>query len=230
MVPPEITIGADGDLNVNSTVSDLAFLSLQGGSEDSLPKLGRQFLSSSYVMLNQDAGTFTMWAGNPSTTQNLVAVDEAGNVLTGCEASTTNGSDSATNTTTPSVSSSATPTPIPKSSKLGGGAIAGIAIGGVAIIAAIVALIFWLRRRGRHNPQRLPPTPLSMSERSSPPTPPYASRPRQPQELSSERAAAELASTESGQERAPGYYDKYAKQNVPYTDHGLYELGSETNT
>jgi hypothetical protein len=34
------------------------------------------FLSGAYIMVNEDAGTFTLWQATDSLDENLVAVDE----------------------------------------------------------------------------------------------------------------------------------------------------------
>lgn len=41
-----------------------------------VPKFGRQLLSSSYLMVNQDAGRYTFWEVNLDKGEDLVAVDE----------------------------------------------------------------------------------------------------------------------------------------------------------
>lgn len=46
-----------------------------------MPILGRYFLTAAYVAANEDAGEFTLWEANPTTKEDLVAVDEENKVL-----------------------------------------------------------------------------------------------------------------------------------------------------
>lgn len=100
-----------------------------------------------YVMVNLDAGTFTVWAANSqSNSETLVAVDEANNSVENSGVCTTipspgddsDSSSSATGTTSGS-----------KSASISGGAIAGIAIGAVAGVALIAAGVWFFMRRKR---------------------------------------------------------------------------------
>ena len=113
-----------------------------------MPILGRQFLSSAYIMVNQDKGEFTLWSSNPTNAVDLVAMDENGDEMTdwcGPE-----------ETVTPTPSATSRP-PEPQETDtddpeegLGTGEIAGIAVGAVVgVIMGLVGLFVWRRRRRR---------------------------------------------------------------------------------
>lgn len=90
-------------------------------------------------MVNHDAGTFTMWAANPTRESTLISV-----VSTSAEAS-------CDNTTNPGPISSPM---VSKAATLSAGSIAGIAIGVVAALAifgVVVGVYFFHRRRTRSN-------------------------------------------------------------------------------
>lgn len=74
-----------------------------------------------------------------------------------------------TPTPTPSPTPSPTPEPAPSSSSLGAGAIAGIAIGGVAVLALIIFLIWFVRRRKQKDATRTTPYTNVAREEPSPP-------------------------------------------------------------
>ncbi|TGJ88342.1 hypothetical protein E0Z10_g400 [Xylaria hypoxylon] len=124
---------------------------------DSPSTLGRYFLTGAYLMVDHDAGTFTMWAANPSRESTLVSV-----VSTNAEAN-------CGNTTAPGPSSNGSDSSIPPShssstSALSAGSIAGIAIGAVAALGIIgVGVYFFYKRRRNHimepttDPVNVPP-------------------------------------------------------------------------
>ncbi|KAI0536934.1 aspartic peptidase domain-containing protein [Xylaria digitata] len=142
LVRPERYIDTDtGAIIANYSRSNLVLNSLQAGNENDLSQLGRIFLSSAYVMLNQDNGEFTIWAANPTKSESLVGVDSKGNYITTFCVDSTN---SMTPTPTPLVTKSG-------STKLSSGAIAGIVVGAVAALAIITGALFWRRRRNKAN-------------------------------------------------------------------------------
>lgn len=133
----------NGALQANSSARNLVLNPVQSINANDLPKLGRQFLSSAYIMVNQDAREFTLWQSNPTNAVDLVAVDKGGTEVTDfCGDAATTPSPTPETTTRPSSSGS-------KRAALSTGAIAGIAIGAVTVIAiiAVAAFIFYRRRR-----------------------------------------------------------------------------------
>lgn len=134
----------------NSSEPELVLNSIQQANANDLPQIGRQFLTSAYLMSNQDTDEFTLWAANPTSDENLVAVDSQNQVVEDfCSATT-----SSVQSSTPSAQSMAmhtatntptnTPTGIPDtSSRLSTGAIAGTVIGSVAVAAGLAGLLLW---------------------------------------------------------------------------------------
>lgn len=156
LVVPHVDIDpSTGAQVVNSTGPDLVINSIQDINANDLPQLGRQFLSAAYLMVNMEADQFTLWSANPTSDQDLVAVDKANQEVTRyCSAEETGTSDggaapgsdpSSTGTTGPSTSSSSQT-----------GLIAGATVGGVAGVLLIGGAAFCLyrrRKRGNKGPQ-----------------------------------------------------------------------------
>lgn len=143
VVPERYIREEDGQIVANYSRSNLVINSLQEINANDMSTIGRQFLSSAYVMVNQDTGTFTLWSANPSRSEDLVGVDEEGqDVLEWCDSELT-----------PTTSPSETAKPPPEDVGGGGGiptgAIVGAVIGGLAVVAVGIGAIFWRRRRGR---------------------------------------------------------------------------------
>ncbi|ERS94881.1 hypothetical protein HMPREF1624_08779 [Sporothrix schenckii ATCC 58251] len=155
LIVPDRTIDAKtGQIQANSSGMDTTILAIQDVNADDMTKLGRPFLSAAYVMLNQDANTFTLWQANLTTQRRLVAVDETNaDVAAACA---TTGS---ANATAPANGTSSTGETTPESSssnnsnahKLSTGAIVGAVAGGAVLVAALigVSVFYCLRRRQR---------------------------------------------------------------------------------
>jgi hypothetical protein len=103
-------------------------------------------MSSAYVMVNQEAGRFSVWQANTeSKTSDIVAMDKKNNMVSEFCASSTGGSSSATSLPT----SSTTPSSQDKTPTLSGGAIGGIAVGAVGSVVLLGIIGFFLYRRRR---------------------------------------------------------------------------------
>ncbi|KAK8081657.1 hypothetical protein PG996_000438, partial [Apiospora saccharicola] len=153
---------------VNSTGPDLVINSIQDINANDLPQLGRQFLSAAYLMVNMEVDQFTLWSANPTSDQDLVAVDKANQEVTEyCSAG--NGGDapasdpSSTDTTGPSNPPSST-----SSSRTG--VIAGATVGGIAGVLLIGGVVFWIFRRRKRNKTG---SRTSGGESMQSPLPPY---------------------------------------------------------
>lgn len=142
LVLPERHISdATGELLANYSRSNLVINPLQDINGHDLSLLGRQFLSSAYVMVNQDKEEFSLWSANPTDIQDLVAIDRAGDEVTEFCAEPTTSPSPPSRTPDPSTSGG-------QSEGLPTGAIAGIAVGAVAGLVIIVGGLFsWHRRR-----------------------------------------------------------------------------------
>lgn len=169
LVVAEKTVDESGEILANSSSHNLVLNAVQEINANDMPKLGRQFLSSAYIMVNQDAGEFTLWKANPSKSQDLVAVDEDGNEHTSfCEEEAAN--KTATPTSTPSPTTTDTSDSSSAASNgdtgLSTGATAGVAVGAVAGIAAVVIAAFLLWRRRRKAGALVPQQPLANADSS----------------------------------------------------------------
>lgn len=146
LVVPDTYIASGGAVQTNTSVRNVVINSLQTDNGNDLPVLGRLFMSSAYMMVNQDAGRFSIWQANAgSKTSDIIAVDKQNNMVSDFCTKSTGGSSSATSFPTSPVP----PQPQNEGSKLSSGAIGGIAlgaVGGIAILAAIGFLLY--RRRG----------------------------------------------------------------------------------
>lgn len=104
-------------------------------------------------MLNQDTDEFTLWNAKPTSAEDFVAVDSKNNVVEQADfcsnkakaSSTGTGAAGSQNTSPAAIKTDSS------SKKLSGGAIAGIAIGSVAFLAALTALVFFVLARKRKN-------------------------------------------------------------------------------
>ncbi|KAM0252754.1 hypothetical protein ACHAQJ_007592 [Trichoderma viride] len=155
LVVPGRYIDNNGDLAVNSSETVIRINSLQDVNQNSLPALGRYFFTSAYLLVNQDAGEFTLWQANNTLDSNLVAVDEKNQVLT-----TTQSCGMTTSTPTPTPTASLEPGPggdkgagekTGNHSSLSSGSIAGIVIGVVLAVGVSLGALWWyfVRRRRR---------------------------------------------------------------------------------
>ncbi|KUL91883.1 hypothetical protein ZTR_01061 [Talaromyces verruculosus] len=152
LVVPNLTIDeSTGSILANGSAPELVLNSIQSINADDLPQLGRQFLTSAYLMLNQDANTYTLWEANPVTNEDLVAVDQGGTPISiFCTTTST--------TTTSQMPQTATSNAVPYNKNSGdkedlsSGAIAGVVVGciaGMALLAVLVFCVISKRRRER---------------------------------------------------------------------------------
>jgi len=140
--------GSTSDLRINSMgeIGDFSPMTLN---------LGRNFLTFVYMMINLDAGEFTLWpAYGDATTESLVAVDENNNIIQNSALCT----GSAPNTTTILPTGTSSP-----SAGLSSGAIAGIAIGAVVVglLLLVGAGLFIRHRKKQNNSGAAPDVPES---------------------------------------------------------------------
>lgn len=128
--------------------SDLLICSGQEDWASNQLTLGRYFMTNLYMMVNLDAGEFTIWPANSDgNNETLVAVDANGNVLE------TSSFCPLTNTTIPASNPQATTDP-PHS--MATGSIVGISIGCAAALGMIAAGIwFFLKRRKQTKQQEV---------------------------------------------------------------------------
>ncbi|KAI0835924.1 acid protease [Hypoxylon sp. FL0890] len=140
LVVPDIDIDpTTGELVANYTNPDLVLNGIQNINANDLPQLGRQFLSAAYLMVNQDARQFSLWAANPASSVDLVAVDANDvDITTSCESNAPTIVNSGSSTPNPQHASSSSP-----------GTIAGAVVGGVGGLVILGFLAFWVIKRRR---------------------------------------------------------------------------------
>lgn len=162
LIVPERTINDKGEIVTNSSRPVIRINSLQEISKNAFPSLGRYFLTAAYVVTNRDAGEFTIYQANPTSSEDLVALGEDNksiNAQATCTVAPTasadpgegDGKDSNSNNSNNSNNGSNENTdnsPDEASSGLSTGAVAGIAVGiCVPVIAGVAFLVWWLMKR-----------------------------------------------------------------------------------
>jgi hypothetical protein len=154
-IVPFVDIDRSGARVTKSNVKEL----LMNGVADQPATLGRYFLTAAYLMVNHDAGTFTLWQANPSGKSKLVRVfdqdtaDKCGEDASGVVQPTASATPIKEDEVQPTGKTEAASSP---SGAVIGGAVAGAVIGlGVVILA-----VFFLSRRRRNAESRnQPPSP-----------------------------------------------------------------------
>ncbi|KAL8928204.1 MAG: hypothetical protein Q9208_001914 [Pyrenodesmia sp. 3 TL-2023] len=137
LVSPDYHFDAEGSLTEpNSTVRELLFNSLQVANANDMPVLGRPFLASSYLFVDNDRQAFTLWPGNPTATEEEIipvgAISscnpDIGTEIPPAASPTTGSNDNATN------------------KSINNGAVAGIVVGSVTgLVIFSFILIRFLR-------------------------------------------------------------------------------------
>ncbi|KAM5345886.1 hypothetical protein ACJ41O_011747 [Fusarium nematophilum] len=149
-IAPERRIDDAGEIYANES-QHLIRINPMGGdlADDKLPSLGRYFFTAAYLASNEDAREFYIWRANPTSDEDLVAVDETNEVVdasyTDCAIQVVPGSDKDGETTQDGDEEGAQ-----GGGGLSDGAKAGIGVGvGVPAIAGVACLAWWLLRRAR---------------------------------------------------------------------------------
>ncbi|KAK3360426.1 aspartic peptidase domain-containing protein [Lasiosphaeria hispida] len=136
LVVPEKHINSEtGQWIVEDSCPNLVISLNDDVNLNDLPILGRLFLTAAYLSVNEKKNEFSLWAANPTEKQDLVAFDSEGEEtenFSGCGTTTSH------DTSNGGVST---------------GAIAGIIIGVIIVLAAAVSIGFWLKKRRRSGPK-----------------------------------------------------------------------------
>lgn len=232
LVVPEKLIDDTGKVQRNSTFAEVLIQPTSGDNAGDTPVIGKLFFSSTYLFVNHDAGTFSVWQANGTTDTRLVSV--------GSDCSENQSEDGPTASTTTSNNLEATNAPqndSPQtvveegsdSSRLSTGVIVGMVVGIIGAVAAVVALIFFClvrkRKKQSGSDQALITRNDSHEDRKSDlelPTENGKQWPRRTEfpmsELTGVRDVGELDS----RERKYGYLDHKPRTLPP----PVYELGS----
>ncbi|KAI8299688.1 hypothetical protein K4K59_002093 [Colletotrichum sp. SAR11_240] len=150
LITPDVTI----DKQTGNTVTDSAgpvmlVTSMQEINENDTAQLGFQFFSAAYLQVNQEAEQFSLWKASRTEDEDLVALDAADEEVSEICAGNSTG------TSVDNVSNDSTS--LPK------GAIAGIAVGGAAVVALVVGLVvwFWKKKKKSKDPKVMLPSARS---------------------------------------------------------------------
>ncbi|KAL8708456.1 MAG: hypothetical protein Q9225_007598 [Loekoesia sp. 1 TL-2023] len=156
LVVPDWSVNARGFITeANSSSREILINSLQDVNANDMPLLGAPFFSASYLLVDQEREQFTLWQGDPtSTEERLIPIAPSA----ACTASTSGESSPATNTT-PS------PERVKGKKSISTGGIVGIIIGGLTALVILCLVLFCYLRRRRH-PR--PSLPTSTSETADP--------------------------------------------------------------
>ncbi|GAB7363392.1 hypothetical protein MBLNU230_g3670t1 [Neophaeotheca triangularis] len=156
LVTPDRYIDTDGYVTSNNSASQVLIYPLNNAAAN-LPLLGRPFMSSCYLLVNYDEGTWTLWEAEPTETSELVTVrGDCDSPTTPETAAGTNSNDDAASTVEASGDAAGG-----NNSSMPAGTIAGAAVGGAVGALLMAAVIFvacrrWKRRKesGRDKAQR----------------------------------------------------------------------------
>ncbi|KAJ8068501.1 hypothetical protein OCU04_004051 [Sclerotinia nivalis] len=155
LVVPNLSIDhTSGVMIANASEPELVLNAIQAVNANDLPQLGRQFLTAAYLMLNQDAETFTLWQANPTENEDLVAVDGKNIPIDDfCTSPSTPNNNSANGDLgNSSIPSTTTNTSTADTAKISTGIIVGAAIGSVVVVAIVAGIIIWyITQRKRKN-------------------------------------------------------------------------------
>ncbi|KAM0556101.1 hypothetical protein ACHAPJ_006090 [Fusarium lateritium] len=176
LVVPDRTINGNGATVANASRPVIRINSLQEVTKTAFPSLGRYFLTAAYVVSNLDANEFTIYQANPSSEEDLVALDENNKSIdaqTSCTVQPTASADpgegdgsknessssEATETSSSGDSNNSNSNSDSNSDEGGGdtglttGAVVGIAVGICVPAIAGVAFIVWFLMRRKQKAQ-----------------------------------------------------------------------------
>ncbi|KAI6321079.1 hypothetical protein MCOR30_008099 [Pyricularia oryzae] len=159
VVPHQSVDRKTGDIIVNRVEPpELLVDSMQDVNANDMAQLGMHFAAVAYLLVNHDAGQFSMWSSADiakDAVPDLVATDERGQDLTGAEFCT---ADNSTDSSPPPAVATVPTKPPPEGEEAGDsgvslstGALVGIVVGGALVLLIGLGVIGWifLRRRGR---------------------------------------------------------------------------------
>ena len=143
LVVPEYNYSSNGQrYYTNATETTILIYDNVGINENDLPTLGKPFLSSAYLLVDNDRQSFTLWEAQPNMTQDLVSLGPP------ICSNTPHSAPTASPTSTSAALPSSAPTIL--SSGLSKSTIAGIVIGGSIAVATAIGAILFIARTRRH--------------------------------------------------------------------------------
>lgn len=148
-------VGSDGKVHADNAAPLILMSPTEAENSNDMPIIGMQFFSAAYLMVDLEAGTFTLWQANATTETNVVPI--GGNCAEASKSSSSSSSSiAATPTTTKhaysdvatrTAESSSVSSPQTSPQTLSTGTIAGIVVGGVLFIALLGGTCLFLFRR-----------------------------------------------------------------------------------
>jgi hypothetical protein len=231
LVVPQKLIDDSGKVQINTTYSEVLLRPTLGNDAADIPMIGKQFFSSTYLFVDHDTGTFTVWQANNTRETRLISV--GGNCdLTESEESPASSSPTgnppqATDDTPPSALGT-------DDDALTTGTIVGIAVGAASSLVALAIIIYICFVRRKKRKSRTEKSLLSDNDaRYGNPDHPYGgfdarhelhnvatselNAAENPKELPSGKEASELDCVQS----------KHAYKS-PTSTHMVYELGTRS--
>ena len=156
LVLPDYYMSSQGEFIINGSDRVVLINSFQDRDRANyMPTFGRLFLSSAYILVNDDMKQFTLWQSNPTTSNNLLAVEESCKSIASSSRLPTSTSalisPSATTTIDPAVQNRQT---TKQNRRMGNGSITGIVLGGIVGIFLTCGAILMIRRKRKikHGP------------------------------------------------------------------------------
>ena len=232
LVVPEKMIDDSGKVQINSSSAAVLIQPTLGDNAADTPLIGKQFFSSTYLFVNHDAGTFTVWQANSTSDTRLVSVGGDCEVIETQESPLAPAPSSSDNSLPEATDSPATASDTEKDGPvLATGVIVGIAVGAAAVLAAVAGIIYlcFVRRKKKapsekgllvhHNPS---------DDHKHNPYSGVESRHELHNVATSELAAVGEARELDGVESKHGYgygYMGYKSRNSP---HSVYELATRS--
>jgi len=232
LVVPEKLIDDSGKVQINSTSAEVLIQPTLGANAADTPLIGKQFFSSTYLFVNHDAGTFTIWQANSTTDTRLVSVGSDCEVVKIQETPLVPAPSSSNN---PLSGATDRPETAPETENdspgLSTGLITGIAVGAAGLLAAVAVIIYlcFVRRKKKAPSEKgLLVNPGPSDDHNYNPYTGVESRHELHNVATSELAAASEARELDGVESKHGYEHGYMGYKSRDASHSVYELATRS--
>ena len=148
LVVPQKLIDDSGEVKINTTYSEVLLRPTLGNDAADIPMVGKPFFSSTYLFVDHDAGTFTVWQANNTKETRLVSVGGNCDIP---ESEESPASSSPTGEVTQKTDDIAQGSLETESKALSTGTVVGIAVGAASSLIALAIIIYacFVRRKKR---------------------------------------------------------------------------------
>lgn len=148
LVVPQKLIDDSGKVNINTTYSEVLLRPTLGNDAADIPMVGKPFFSSTYLFVDHDAGTFTVWQANNTKETRLVSVGRNCNATDSEESPASSSPTGGVTQETDDMEQAPLET---ESDGLATGTIVGIAVGAAGSLVALATIIYvcFVRRKKR---------------------------------------------------------------------------------